>query len=132
MSGGKENIGLILFGHGSRDPGWREPFFAVERRLAALGVYQSVRAAFMKECEPALHDAAAQMTLAGVTQIVVAPLFLASGAHQREDFPRIAKELAEAFPEVDFRWTDAVGAWEETQAALATVIGEKVTGELFL
>ena len=82
----------------------------------------AVRAAFLKDCTPDIDNAVSDMVEAGVNHITIIPLFLAIGAHSRNDFPTIAKTIEEKWPDINFEWTEVIGEWEEMQAALAQVI----------
>jgi len=45
-------LGIVLFGHGSRDPQWREPMDAVARRIRSRTAEIEVRCAFLELDEP--------------------------------------------------------------------------------
>ncbi len=126
--GGRKR-GVILFAHGSDDPGWKTPFINIERRLAEkLGADTLVRTAFLRQCEPDIFMVAKEMSLGDRQNITVAPVFLAAGNHVMKDFPVIAKSLEEKYPNIHFEWTDAIGQWPEAQEALATALMEKLAG----
>jgi sirohydrochlorin cobaltochelatase len=118
--------GAILFAHGSRDPQWKEPFIALERRIGAALPGVTVKAAYLEGCRPNIHDVADAMAADGIATITVTPMFLAVGAHSRNDFPNIAAKLAAAHPGVVFTWTDVLGEWDETLTALSTVVAGKL------
>ena len=98
---------VILLGHGSRDPLWRQPMDAVATRIAASGV--AVRCAFLELQEPDLATAAGELAASGVRDITVLPMFLGTGKHAREDLPRLVEASRAAWPDVRFSLRDAVG-----------------------
>jgi sirohydrochlorin cobaltochelatase len=98
---------VILFGHGSRDPQWREPMDAVASRVAARGI--AVRCAFLELQTPDLLAAAQELVAEGATLITVVPMFLGSGRHAREDLPRLADELRRLHPELRVELREPVG-----------------------
>ena len=118
----------MLFAHGSRDERWKKPFVELESRLAGKSGSTIVRAGFLQDCEPSLYDIVSIMAKAGCREIVIAPVFLAIGAHAAKDFPVMAKKLKEDHPEIEFEWTDVLGQWEETLNALSDVIAKKLLG----
>jgi sirohydrochlorin cobaltochelatase len=101
--------GIILLGHGSRDPLWRQPMEAVAARLAALRPGLPVRCAYLELEPPTLADAASQLEVAGVASISITPMFLGSGKHVREDLPRLLEKLKQRHPAVKFELQPPVG-----------------------
>jgi sirohydrochlorin cobaltochelatase len=90
--------GIILFGHGSRDPLWRLPMESVAARILALQPAARVRCAYLELCDPDIHHAAADLIASGADHIRVFPLFLGVGKHAREDLPLLIAQLREAHP----------------------------------
>ena len=101
--------GIILFGHGSRDPLWRGPIEAVASRLAHREPAAQVRCAYLELMEPDLPAAAADLAGHGVTHITVVPMFLGTGRHAREDLPALVAGARLRHPDVEFRLQPAVG-----------------------
>ena len=110
---------MILFGHGARDARWREPF----DRLAALWKAQHpdtlVQLAFLEMMDPSLEAAVASLASAGVSEIVVVPVFFGQGGHLRNDFPVLLNSCHEKFPSVKLSATLAVG---EDEAVLQAIV----------
>jgi sirohydrochlorin cobaltochelatase len=100
---------IILFGHGSRDPLWRQPIEAVAARLAQLQPGLPVRCAYLELDQPDLATAASQLAAAGATQVTVVPMFLGTGRHARNDLPVLVDALRQAHPAVRFTLRQAVG-----------------------
>lgn len=100
---------IILFGHGARDPRWREPF----DRLATLWREQHqgvpVELAFLEMMQPALDEAVASLSVLGVTHITVVPVFFGQGGHLRNDFPVLLDHCRAKFPQIALSATPAVG-----------------------
>src|SRR5262245_29985250 len=80
---------LVLFAHGAREPGWAEPFKAVRDSVAASRSDLTVELAFLELMSPALEDCVDQLAASGHRRITVAPLFLATGGHLKNDLPRL-------------------------------------------
>ncbi len=80
--------GLVLFGHGARDPRWREPFDRLKAMVAARHD-GAVELAFLEHMQPDLSNACSALAHAGSDRIVVVPLFLGTGGHLRRDLPAL-------------------------------------------
>lgn len=118
-------LGLLLFAHGARDPGWATPFKEIQRRLLAAGPTWPVELAFLEWMAPTLDQAAERLVAQGVATVLVVPLFMAQGGHIKQDLPRLLAELGQRHPAVTFRVTSAVGEIPEILDALAGWIGRE-------
>jgi len=81
--------GVILFAHGSRDPGWARPF---EQLAATLRRHFDgpVALAYLELMKPSLGETID--ALAGeVSSIRIVPVFLGAGGHVKEDLPRLVE-----------------------------------------
>jgi sirohydrochlorin cobaltochelatase len=113
--------GVILFGHGSRDPQWREPMDEVARRIRARVAQVEVRCAFLELQAPGLEAAAAELAGLGAESIRIVPMFLGAGRHAREDLPRLAEACRRAHPTVHFDLQPPVGENARVLDLLATI-----------
>jgi sirohydrochlorin cobaltochelatase len=100
---------IVLFGHGSRDPQWREPMEAVAQRIRAHVAQMHVRCAFLELESPDLATAVAELVDEGAEMIRVVPMFLGAGRHAREDLPRLVEACRRANPTVLFELAPSVG-----------------------
>ena len=100
---------VILLGHGSRDPLWREPIEAVAARLAQRRPGIPARCAYMELEQPDLATAAGELAAAGATQVTIVPMFLGTGKHARTDMPGLVEQLRQAHPSVAFELQKPVG-----------------------
>lgn len=112
-------IGLVLFGHGARDPRWRDTIDALAARLAAREPALPVRAAFLEFMRPDLVEAVAGLAAEGVREVVVAPVFLAAGGHVLRDLPERLAEIAAAHPGLAVRVEPALGSLPTVIDAMA-------------
>ena len=110
---------IILFGHGARDPRWREPF----DRLAKLWQEQHqntpVELAFLEMMQPSLEEAVSALSTQGATQITVVPVFFGQGGHLRNDFPALLEACQQQYPNIKLSATPAVG---EDLAVLQAIV----------
>ena len=100
---------IVLFGHGSRDPAWRQPIEAVAERLRQSSPDIPVRCAYLELTTPDLPDTVVELAALGVTSVRVVPMFLGVGRHAREDLPRIVEDLRLHHAGIVFDLAPAVG-----------------------
>ena len=110
---------IILFGHGARDPRWREPFDRLATLWTAQHTGTPVELAFLEMMQPSLDEAVAALSAQGATQITVVPVFFGQGGHLRNDFPVLLDSCREKFPQITLSTTPAVG---EDLAVLQAII----------
>ena len=101
--------GIILVGHGSRDPLWRVPIEAVALRLDAQRPAIETRCAYLELQQPDVPSAAADLAGLGVRSVTLVPMFLGTGKHARADLPRLLEQVRLAHPQVEFRLQPSVG-----------------------
>ena len=101
--------GIILCGHGSRDPLWRQPIEAVAARLVTAQPGLPVICAYLELQQPDLPSAAAELVRAGVCEVTIVPMFLGTGKHAREDLPLQLERLRQSHDGVAFRLQVSVG-----------------------
>lgn len=101
--------GLILFGHGARDPRWAEPFERVRADVAARRPDVRVVLAFLELMQPDLAGAADALVAAGCTRLSIVPIFFGQGAHLRRDLPALVEALRARLPAVTITVADAAG-----------------------
>jgi sirohydrochlorin cobaltochelatase len=100
---------IILFGHGSRDPLWRQPIDAVAQRIHAAQPDLPVLCAFLELQPPDIATAAGELMGLGAGQITIVPMFLGTGRHAREDLPLLVEQLRGQHPAIDFVVQQPVG-----------------------
>jgi sirohydrochlorin cobaltochelatase len=113
--------GIVLFAHGSRDPAWAAPFRAIQAKTARARPDLEVELAFLELMQPTLEDAVDALCARGHEDVIIAPLFMAQGAHLKRDLaqivaalrarhPNVALDVLPAAGEID-AVLDAIGAW---------------------
>ncbi len=123
--------GLILFGHGSRDPEWARPL----REVAALVAdapdapdAPHVELAFLEFLEPSLEQACERLVLLGVQRIAVVPMFIAQSGHVRRDLPGHIEAVRARHPGVRIDLAVAVGEDPRVQGTMAAVARSALDG----
>ncbi len=92
--------GLILLGHGARDPRWREPFERLLERISAMRPELEARLAFLELMSPDVVTAGTDLVAAGCEALVVVPVFFGQGGHVRTDVPALVEALRARCPGV--------------------------------
>ena len=82
----KENIGILLIGHGSRLPHGSKVLYEL------AGQYKNqvdfpVEVGFMNVEDPTIPAAINKLARKGVRKIIAVPVFLAHGLHTKQDIP---------------------------------------------
>jgi len=111
--------GIVLLGHGSRDPEWSQPFekiaVSVGKRLPAVAV-----ALAYLEHGPSLEEAVTALAAKGALSIRVVPLFLGTGGHVKEDLPKLVAQAKR--PEIQLALDKPIGEQPEVVEAIAAAI----------
>ncbi|VTU34720.1 Sirohydrochlorin cobaltochelatase [Variovorax sp. PBS-H4] len=115
----KNDLGIVLLAHGSRDVRWRAPVEAVARRVADLDPAVQVRCAYLELSQPDLQTATAELVASGARAVRVMPLFLGMGKHLREDLPGLLDQLRASHPQVPVELAAAVGEEPEVLDLIA-------------
>jgi sirohydrochlorin cobaltochelatase len=110
---------IILFAHGSRDPQWAEPLRALEQLVRQRRPQAHVALAFLELMQPDLDTACKEAASSGAASAVIVPLFLAAGAHLKNDLPALVDRAAHANPRLRLRVLPPIGESESLLAAIA-------------
>lgn len=101
--------GIILFGHGSRNPEWALPFESIRREISRRAPGVPVQSAFLELMTPDLPQAVADLWQTGVREIDILPVFISAGSHVREDLPKLIATAEHAHPGVRLRILPSLG-----------------------
>jgi sirohydrochlorin cobaltochelatase len=121
--------GIVLFAHGSREPGWAEPFEKIARVLARRSPSVPVELAYLQAMKPSLDEAIASLAAAGARRVRIVPVFLGAGGHVREDLPRLAAAARARHRGLEIVLEEAIGERAEVIEALAAVISNTTSKE---
>ena len=104
-----DDLAVVLFAHGSRDPLWSRPIEAIAARMAALEPGVPVRCAYLELMQPDLASAVRALAETGAQHIRILPMFLGVGKHARHDLPVLVQALAAEHPQLGFHLEPAIG-----------------------
>ena len=120
------DVGIILFGHGSRVPEANQSVMAVTDAMRERGGYPLTATAFLELAEPDLSRAVAALVAQGARRILVIPYFLTLGIHLRRDLPRIVEDLESIHPGVTIQVTEPL----DGHPALLDIVMARTTAAL--
>lgn len=101
--------GVLLFGHGSRDPAWRKPMDEVADRIRHRSPHTPVTCAFLELQAPDFAEGVDGLVAQGARTVQVLPMFLGVGKHAREDLPSLVVTARQRHPDVTFAVLPSVG-----------------------
>ena len=119
--------GIVLFAHGSREPGWAEPFEKIARELRRRSPGLVVELAYLEVMQPSLDEAIASLAAAGARRVRIVPVFLGAGGHVKEDLPRLAAAARERHRGLEIVLEETIGQRAEVIEALAAVISKGIS-----
>ena len=92
----KRECGLLLVGHGTRDPRGLAEFHDLSRQVAALAHGFHVEPCFLELAQPDIPTAVGGLIERGVRQISIAPLMLFAAGHAKRDIPQAVEKAVAA------------------------------------
>jgi sirohydrochlorin cobaltochelatase len=119
--------GLILFGHGARDPRWAAPFERLRQIIQAQQPDVTVALAFLELMAPQLPELVRQLEESGHTELTVVPVFFGQGGHVLRDLPAMVDRLRQDHPEMTLKVAGAVGEDAEVLNAIARYCVDSLT-----
>jgi sirohydrochlorin cobaltochelatase len=119
---------LILFAHGARDPEWAMPFEKIRALVSTQRPDLVVELAYLELMTPRLAEAIDRVAGSGVSDVTVAPLFMAQGGHLKDDVPRLLAEVERRHPDVKMRLLPAVGEVDALLNAISAWLAASVPG----
>lgn len=119
----------VLIAHGSREEKWQKPFRALKDRVQQhLGKNAVVELCYMEFCQPTLEQVVEGIVARDANvEIVVIPVFLASGGHVDRDIVLQVENVRKQFGckiEVKPPLGESVGVAEALAAAVVDCVGK--------
>ncbi|CAN5536776.1 hypothetical protein BH10ACT1_BH10ACT1_38540 [soil metagenome] len=101
--------GLIIIGHGSRDPRAAEEFGALLELVRVAAGDQPVRGGFLELADPPIDEAVDALVADGATDVVAVPYVLFGAGHLKDDGPAVLDRARRRHPHVRFRLARDLG-----------------------
>jgi sirohydrochlorin cobaltochelatase len=103
------DLGLLLIGHGTRDPNGLAEFAETVRLVASQVSPAAVEPAFLELASPTIAEGWERLVAHGVRRIVAAPLLLFAAGHARQDIPAALRAAAARHPQLEWRQAEPLG-----------------------
>jgi sirohydrochlorin cobaltochelatase len=111
--------GIILFGHGARNPDWAQPFHRIRAAILEKQPDVPVELAFLELMAPTLDQAIDTLAARGVRTISIVPIFMAAGGHIKKDLPAQAAAALDRHPGLEVSIAAPVGEADYVIDAMA-------------
>jgi sirohydrochlorin cobaltochelatase len=98
----KAKTGVLLVGHGTRDPAGVRQFLETAALVADALPQFACQSCFLEIAEPNIDTGVQRLAQAGVERIVVMPLLLFAAGHAKQDVPQAVQESLERYPQVQW------------------------------
>ena len=116
--------GIILFGHGSREPGWARPLESIAQELAGQFI---VELAYLERMKPTLDEAVDSAVAKGARRVRIVPVFLGVGGHLKSDLPRLVEAARARHSGLEIVLEQTIGERKEITDAIAAVISKGIS-----
>ena len=111
--------GILLFGHGARNPEWAQPFHRIRDAILAREPEALVEPGFLELMRPTFDEGVDCLVRQGATEIVVVPIFMAAGSHVKKDLPQMAAAAMDRHAGLVIELAAPVGEAATVLAAMA-------------
>ena len=95
-------FGIVITGHGSRDPDAVREFEGLVELVRARAPGHVIHYGYLEFSSPTMSEAIEQSVAAGVQQVVVVPGVLLAASHAKNDMPSEMQAVARKYPDIDF------------------------------
>ena len=119
LEGGDQVKGILLFGHGARNPEWAQPFQRIRDAILAREPGALVEPGFLELMRPSFDEGVECLVRQGATEIVVVPIFMAAGSHVKKDLPQMAADAMNRHVGLVIELAAPVGEAESVLRAMA-------------
>ena len=102
-------LGVLLVGHGTRDPRGQQEFTELVARLAKSRPDLRVGGGYLEIAQPSIEEAVHQLVSRGARSIVAIPLLLLAAGHAKQDVPEALEFAARQHPGLSIRLAGHLG-----------------------
>ncbi|MDR7048935.1 precorrin-8X/cobalt-precorrin-8 methylmutase [Duganella sp. 3397] len=103
MTGG-DKFGIVIAGHGSRDPDAVREFEALVELIKQRAPHDVVTHGYLEFATPTIGEAVTANLAAGAKQVAMVPGVLLAARHAKNDMPAEMQAAARDYPEIDFHF----------------------------
>ena len=105
----KKPFGIVVAGHGSRDPDGVQEFEQLVKLVKQRASQQLVTHGYLEFASPTIDQAITAQLDAGAQQVVMVPTVLLAASHAKNDMPSELLGFAQAHPNIDFHFGAPLG-----------------------
>jgi sirohydrochlorin cobaltochelatase len=109
--------GILLVGHGTRDPEGNAQFMALASALAGRRSELALEPCFLDHAEPGIQAGIDRLAARGVDQVGIVPLFLFAAGHAKRDMPVHLATARQRYPGIRFGMSAVLGVHPTLVAA---------------
>ena len=111
--------GILLFGHGARNPAWRIPFETIRQKIQGTNANVLVELGLLGLLAPSFEEGRSSLAGQGATHITVVPVFIAGGGHVLIDLPNLIASILQRFAGLTIHVASPVGESDAVLDAMA-------------
>ncbi|NHZ64812.1 precorrin-8X methylmutase [Massilia genomosp. 1] len=100
----QEKLGIVVAGHGSRDPDAVREFEALVELVRARAPNDVVTHGYLEFSSPTIAEAVQANLALGARQVAVVPGVLLAARHAKNDMPAEVQAMARDYPDIDFHF----------------------------
>lgn len=104
--------GILLVGHGTRDPAGARQFLATAEALRAALPERLVEPCFLEILKPDVAAGCRRLVERGARQVAVVPLLLLAAGHAKRDIPAILRRIIREYPDIRIHQCSHLGSSE--------------------
>ncbi|MDO8519900.1 MAG: CbiX/SirB N-terminal domain-containing protein [Deltaproteobacteria bacterium] len=102
---------LLIIAHGSPRQEANEEFIQLVQKVRNQVLDTIVQHAFLDCAKPDIPHGIDLLEKNGTKEITILPFFLVHGQHTAQDIPRIVNDKKKAYPDLNFKILEPIGAW---------------------
>jgi sirohydrochlorin cobaltochelatase len=121
-----EKLGVMVCGHGSRDPDAIREFEAVARGIRERLPQYDVDSGFLEFATPVIRDGLNALKSRGIRDILAVPGMLFAAGHAKNDIPSVLNTYQAQNPEISIRYARELAIDPKLLQAAADRIGEAI------
>jgi precorrin-8X/cobalt-precorrin-8 methylmutase len=105
----QNTFGIVVAGHGSRDPDGVKEFEQLVELIKKRAPQQVVSHGYLEFASPTIDQAVVTQLNAGTQQVVMVPGVLLAASHAKNDMPSELLVFAKNYPDIDFHFGAPLG-----------------------
>jgi len=113
---------VIILAHGSRDSLWKIPLENINEMLKNEFGENNFDVAYLEFISPDIKEIVFKSYKNGFRSFSFLPLFIAAGAHLRNDVPKIIADICTELTDIDYKILAPIGEHELFRKAILEIV----------